>query len=228
MGLAAEKTTFSPGTARAIWEEHMQQNLLNSGETGNPDTWKYFYLLLGRTAGLLLLPSLSPCKIKKYLWLPPAWLLYSCSQYTRCFKGICLALFVSSRASTQNNFDYISKMYQNKLRNITIHAVLLMSLLEHILFFMYSNYILISLIFPQDPLRLLPAELKFTMAYCFYWQEPEYKGSLFFFSFQSWFQEGHIFLLKQLSSLYSSGIKSREMLFLCIIMKSPWTIYSFT
>lgn len=117
------------------------------------------------------------------------------------------------------------KVYQKKLL-ITLHAILLISLLMHTSLLIYSNYRLISFILPQDIPRLLPAELKFTTAYCFYWQEPEYKGSQSFF--QSRLQEGHSYsCFNNSAHSTASGTKSSEIPFVCIIMKSPWTTYSF-
>lgn len=109
VGLAVERKTPSPGTTRVIWEEHMQQNLLKSGQIGNPNTWKYFYWLLGRIDDLLALSSFSPWKIKSiYDYVPYDFVIYLFWVYLRC-KGVRLALFVNSRASAQNNFGYISK-----------------------------------------------------------------------------------------------------------------------
>lgn len=113
------------------------------------------------------------------------------------------------------------KVCQNTLPNITIWTVLVISLLERTLLLIYSNYVPISFILPQDPLRLSPAGLKFTTACCFYWQEPEYKSSIFFF-LQSQFQEGHSYPCLNNSFHFTAlGTKPSEISFLCILTKSP-------
>lgn len=119
-------------------------------------------------------------------------LLYSCSEYTWGVLGesVLHFLWIPGHPHRLTLIIFL-KVYQNKLL-MTIHAVLFISLLMHTSLLMYSNYRLISFRLPQDTPRLLPAGLEFTTAYCFYWQDPEYKGSQFFFSSHGFKKDIHI------------------------------------
>lgn len=115
----------------------MHQNLLNSREIGNPNSWKHFYLLLGRTDDLLPLSSLSPWKIKKKktqttMTTSHMALLYSCSEYTLGVsrESVLHFLWIPGHPHRITLITFL-KAYQNKLLNFTIHAVLLISLLGH-------------------------------------------------------------------------------------------------